>query len=291
MANNRQVAHVFAQGNNESKKGSNFYTENNKLYSYATCIGFIEKGVTFLSSNSMSPSTSKHLSYARQAVNGAVFYSPAFRYGRYNTPSVKECIEAAKVDLQAEFEALGKATTRLPSLVVKFDYNREVIVKISKLFKLATGKLPITSKELRQKAADTAVKIELREKAKEAQRQANREQKMLIDKADFDAWLTTGKGECPTSYRYGNDYITLDGETVKTSQGAEAPLDHVKKALAFYFSRKTESGFNPYQTNGHIIHLGHFTLDSIDEQGTVKAGCHTFTSEEVGRFATQWGLN
>jgi len=46
----------------------------------------------------------------------------------------------------------------------------------------------------------------------------------------------------------------------------------------------------PYQTNGHTIHLGHYTLDRIDADGTVKAGCHIIPFEEVEYIAGQLGV-
>jgi hypothetical protein len=107
-----------------------------------------------------------------------------------------------------------------------------------------------------------------------------------LDKKQLKEWLTTGAGRYPNSYRtHGADQLTICGEIVITNQGAEVPLAHATKALLFY-----DTITRPYHTNGHKISLGIFTLDSISENGTVKAGCHTFTAAEIARFRKQWNL-
>lgn len=39
-----------------------------------------------------------------------------------------------------------------------------------------------------------------------------------------------------------------------------------------------------WHANGHTIKLGHYAIDSIDAQGTLRAGCHTFSKAEVLRI-------
>jgi hypothetical protein len=74
---------------------------------------------------------------------------------------------------------------------------------------------------------------------------------------------------------------------VQTSRGAEIPLTHARRvwdAVLGVLSTGT-----PYQRNGHTIHAGHFTVDSIDADGTLRAGCHTIVLDEMRRFAAGEG--
>jgi hypothetical protein len=288
---NSQVAHMWAQGVNNVANGSNFRCEQNTLYSYYTCIGFIEKGTAFLSADNMTTSTSKHLSYASRAIKGDYLFSPVFHYGNHYKPEVKDTVLAAVNSLIADYKSLDKALSRLPYLIENFQHKRENIVNIAKKHKVKIGKLPVITKTLKEKAADYAERAEQREKAKrekyEKALQAERTEKMPL----FNAWLEKGEGSLPYCFRtHGNDLLTIQGDKVVTSNGAEAPLSHVKHAIRFYLSRRNNAGFTPYKTNGHSIPLGHFVLDSIDEQGNAVAGCHTFSADEIERFITHWQL-
>jgi hypothetical protein len=40
-----------------------------------------------------------------------------------------------------------------------------------------------------------------------------------------------------------------------------------------------------WQTNGHTCHVGHYRLDRIEANGTLKAGCHVIARDEWERIA------
>lgn len=69
---------------------------------------------------------------------------------------------------------------------------------------------------------------------------------------------------------------------METSKGASFPLSHAKRGLMLVESviARGES----WKRNGHTCHLGHYQIDSIDAQGTVKAGCHVVTYEAIARI-------
>jgi hypothetical protein len=78
--------------------------------------------------------------------------------------------------------------------------------------------------------------------------------------------------------------LRVNGDTVETSRGAEFPLEHGLKALPIITmaaqGRRT-FGFTSNDANGP--RLGHFRVDAIECDGTVRAGCHT-----VPLFAIRW---
>jgi integrase len=78
--------------------------------------------------------------------------------------------------------------------------------------------------------------------------------------------------------------LRIDGDEVVTSRGARFPVSHAKRALAFV--RKVCESRQAYVRNGHAIHLGPYTLDRIEADGTVKAGCHAVSWEEIERIAS-----
>lgn len=301
MATNQQVAHIWAQGNRASSKGSNFYCESNRLYSYHTCVGMIEGGVIFLSADNMTSSTAKQLSYARHAANYRYFASPAFSYGTWDAPSVEQCIQSAAEAHAEDFKALCRKRSNLEDAIESYTARTREIELVAARFQVEVCDMPEATGDLKAAAKKHAAQEKAR-KAEALQRQEEKERaQRIIDQGQLDAWLQRGEGSCPyiftrPLYRGTHgDLITIKGDVVVTSQGAEAPLEHVRKAVAFYLAssnRYDNAGngpfFAPYHTNGHKIHLGHFTLESIDEAGNVKAGCHFFKAAELARFIAQW---
>ena len=78
------------------------------------------------------------------------------------------------------------------------------------------------------------------------------------------------------------------GDYAETTQGARVPLEHVLRVAPLVLDMLKKG--KTYKKNGHTIHLGNYTLDEITEDGTVIAGCHKFSREEVERFAKTIGL-
>lgn len=311
---NSQVAHVWAQGNRSSAKGSNFTCSANSLYSYGTCVGTIIEGVIFISSDNMTPSTGKQLSYARRAAAYNCFATPAFTYGKWDAPSAAECIIAAAEEMTETFNKICRMRTYVTESVERYEQRRAKILELAERFQVAElPAMPEATGDLKEKARALAKKEREKKAADLKRKEENERAQRILDRGELDLWLQHGRGRYPSSFRKrGEDQITLkngyqrgeglphQADAVITSQGAEAPLDHVIKALKFYDSRKytavtingadPETAFSEYHTNGHKIALGHFTLDSIDEAGNVKAGCHNFTAAEITRFRAQWGL-
>lgn len=334
MKTNDQVAHIWAQGNGETAHAGNMKCENNRIYSYWACIGYLdtEKHVAFVSRASYSMTTSAHIGRAERALDRSW---SVIRFPEVDFPGVNQAIAAAHEALQETFKTALRSTKNMDWYLDHYREEKEVFERVSALYGLTFEPLPEITGDLQEKAK------ELRSKEAKARAEKAKEQKRLQeeqrqrDKEHFEKWLTTGAGHCPSSYgrngRFNSwdqdldatDYITIkngkipqvfsraDGnvktpsmvidyhaDTVITSQGAEAPLEHVRKAVKFYEGRKytlvdingenPETAWNEYHTNGHKIPLGHFTLDSIDEAGNVKAGCHRFSAAEIARFCETW---
>jgi len=77
--------------------------------------------------------------------------------------------------------------------------------------------------------------------------------------------------------------LRIAGDEVQTSRGARFPVTHAKRGLAVV--RKVRESGQPYVRNGHTIHLGPYAIDRIEQDGTVKAGCHVVSWEEIERIA------
>jgi len=296
-----QVIHIWAHQSQDSARNGSSVSFNGKLlYSYSTVIAQIETTLNgeqwaFLSSESLTPTTGKHVStsrYAARHINR--FYTPAFArwrsYGRTIAEMVQPAIDETEHDLKDAFGPRKRQTTKLSAIQV-YNARRDEIFKVCQAFGLDAPDLPAANVEELEKYAEV---VKAQEKAIQARRAEAARLQQIEDQEQHNLWLTTGAGRFPSSFRvYGQDQITIRGDVVITSQGAECPLDHAIKALRFWMDatdRYSRGDFNalPWRTNGHKIPLGHFTLDSIDERGNVKAGCHFFTAAEIARFINQW---
>lgn len=297
--NNSQVAHAWAHG--KKGTGSNFASPDGKiLISYSTLIAARIDDIIYISADNMSPSTTRHISYARQAVSherGNIFYTPAFSWSGSNPRLTHEAmiLPAVRDALQTVERALAAPRTRS---ITKMQAVQAYMERRDELVTLA-ARVGVALPDMPEYPVDVAGIAAYRERAKEtarinAEKQARLQR--IEDEKQFDAWLAGGAVRFPASYsRFAGgantDFIRMQDDKIVTSQGAECPLDHAKKAIAFYQSRTVDGViFTPWQTNGHKIPLGMFTLDSIDSAGNVKAGCHTFTAVEIVRFCKQWNI-
>lgn len=340
---NEQVKHVFAH--RQAGSSNNLHSDGTVLKSYSTPIAVWIEDVCFISSNGMSPTTAgKHLSGLASALRGSrYFYTPAFSYRARQAPSAAACLIEAAEEMQEIFKKILRKRSYVAESVEQYENRRQEILSMAGRFSVQDlPAMPEASGDLKAKAKEQAEK-ERRQRAEQQRREEEQQRaQRIIDQGELDLWLQQGRGRYPASFRKrGEDQITIkqgyiqetlsraDGnvntprwvrdyqaDTVITSQGAEAPLAHVVKALAFYAGRERRAcpacntltrmtynecacgesltdvppAFVPYRTNGHKVPLGNFTLDSIDEQGNVTAGCHRFTAAEIARFRKQWDL-
>ena len=79
--------------------------------------------------------------------------------------------------------------------------------------------------------------------------------------------------------------LRTDGETVYTSWHASFPVSHARRAWRVISMVIRRGRGWVHNENDKTIHLGHFAVDYIKEDGTVKAGCHIVAGEEVIRLA------
>lgn len=82
--------------------------------------------------------------------------------------------------------------------------------------------------------------------------------------------------------------LRWEGDTIYTSKGAEFPASH--GARAWPVVKKCHDTHTGWETNGHKVHLGHYQIDRITEDGDVRAGCHNVPYAEILRIAEAMGL-
>ncbi len=125
--------------------------------------------------------------------------------------------------------------------------------------------------------------IDQRERERKQRAEAKREREAL---ERVRQWVNGETDYCPG---YGPVRLRIKGDELQTSRGARVPFAHAVKA--FRIIKRLRKQGKPYERNGHTIHLGHFALDAIDDQGNVTAGCHHVEWPEIERVAILAGVN
>lgn len=82
--------------------------------------------------------------------------------------------------------------------------------------------------------------------------------------------------------------LRVNGDEIETSMGARIPASHAPR-LWRVIERCRDTGI-PYQHNGHTEHAGDYRVDSIDADGTLRAGCHVIPYSELAGMARKLGL-
>jgi hypothetical protein len=132
------------------------------------------------------------------------------------------------------------------------------------------------------KVAEAAFTEYLRKR--EERRRKDQEERLEKSKESLAKWL---QGEhVYLGYLGGLSYMRVRGDEVHTTMGAVVPISHVQRAAPFILAMidKVKEEQTNYYPN-HAIRLGHYKLECIDIEGTVRVGCHLFAESEIRRFA------
>lgn len=72
---------------------------------------------------------------------------------------------------------------------------------------------------------------------------------------------------------------------IETSHGAVIPYEDGRRAFQFIMRHKGKA----WSRNGEKCPVGHYQIDRIEEDGSIKAGCHVIQFSEILRFSIQEG--
>jgi hypothetical protein len=305
VVTNSMVAHLWAnQSQPEAQNsGRSFYFVGKTVYSYGSHFPvahitdtWTEGGpgighrVVLFNSDRYSITTSAHQSLARRALSS-----------RFVTIDVPDPVAGSDADHIANLEHLTeqgssfvKRAKRARTNADWYAKEAEERVKEFNVYKLAffpTCSLMATIPE------DLAGIVELKmERVKaqqehaaqlQAMREAEEREKAL---AYVPEWLAGGSRVLIGAHLlpvYLRSKIREGEEIVETSKGAEVPYSHARRVWSSVLGVLSTGA--PYQRNGHTIHAGRFTVDAIDADGTLRAGCHTILLDEMRRFAAAEG--
>lgn len=311
---NAMLVHVWAQQTQSMGRAHSMRFVDDTLFSYQTPVARILTGangqrVLLVSDDSYSPTTGGHISGALRAFG---YGNPSFRVpslGRDGGRRSEALDDNGRVILDhyrnltallAGYETCRKRMRRKtgdlwrPALDELADEANKVRTYAAAFGLLAPPLDPVADaaevdayRAERETRLSTPEAIAKRERER-ARRKKREEEAAALSRLDSEAKLKAWMEGAPVrldAWAYaGFAFLRLIGTTVHTSQGAEAPLDDVRKAF-HYLRGIRETG---HETR-FSVSVGHFRVTSISTEGVVTAGCHRFEWSEVERFAKLQG--
>ena len=292
--NTGEIPHLWAhrtQGDARNRQG-NLYFEGDTIYSYGSHFPIArhvtneagERAVLFTTA-SYSVTTSGHCSAVRSAIPSGI---PVF-----HVPEVYPDTRTANGSHEENLKHYAKTTEEHVAKCARsrLSFNKEwhhkqaeelrkEVLAYCKFFRLPRPNIKAIP-ALDSKLLENVRKLEAQRAAEKAD-QTRRERAEAIARQQ----------ELITKWRAGQysgclydvpAMLRIDGDEVLTSRGVRFSISHAKRALAFV-RRVRESG-QAYVHNGHTIHLGAYAVDRIEPDGTVKAGCHVVSWQEIERIA------
>jgi len=258
---------------------NNFYFKDTVIYSYGDHFPIathLSGGQVLFTSRTYSVTTARHIGRVRQAITPGtvVFYAdnPLASYADIGVEHATLVGKAREALAASKNKAQRVNNWRALKTVVA---NANAFASFAKL--RARYTLPANAEELDALQREYVAGVETRRRERAGlsteplspERQAQwREGSLPNNRLPYTA---------PTMLR-------IVGATVETSKGAEFPLDHARKAAA-YLGPRLASG-EIFTANGRVLRLGVFTIDSLDECGTLRAGCHIIHKDELEHFLT-----
>ena len=297
----REVPHLWIHETQESARNAqdNVSFKGDTIYSYREPIARIihnrRKGKVVLErEETFSVTTSGHQSSMRSSIPSdmPVFTVPSIdakvdhkRNLRSYQYKIDKAVLAAKRARKRSVDHVRSATsaaTEGDSYAQYFNLKTRFVIP----------ELPGMAEKIQEQTERNQIEAERYaeqwKRRDEINKQQRREAQEKFITEDLPAWRNGEKNhihfpwEFPTALR-------VVGDQVQSSKGASVPVEHVRKVVPVVRSIQ-EGNRRAYVANGHTIHLGHYSLNSITQDGTVTIGCHVIPFSEVDLIGQQLGV-
>jgi hypothetical protein len=292
-----EIPHLWAhrtQDDARNKQG-NLYFTGDTIYSYGSHFP-IARHVTndageravLLTTATYSVTTAGHCSAVRSSIPSGfpVFHVPNVCPGRYSGRDLTADDHAGNLaDYTERIEKHVITSARARSSYTKeWNHEHAVSLRNEAITYCAFFSLPVPNiPEVPELDSDALTAIRKREAKRAAEKAEQTKRQRAEALARQQELITKWRAGLYSGCLYDiPPMLRIVGDEVQTSRGARFPVSHAKRALAFV--RKIRESGQAYVRNGHTIHLGPYAIDRIEPDGTVKAGCHVVSWEEIERI-------
>lgn len=311
------VCHVWAQRNQDYGRTSNnnIFFHGDTIYSYGhhfPLATFIEdkNGIEYVlyNNDSYSVSTSNHQSILLRAISHHNLIN-------VDTNTIKHIVDnshnrcdkwfkkslqtqvlkslESTIAVQAHSASKRRAAhlkqSDIATAIACYDAACELLsvygVKMPKRMTNKIQELQSDAKSVFEKHCKEIITAERKQKRERKKREKERQEKAKEAVAVFISGEKLDYEQTRALTHLQDIYMRPESDgNMYTTQRASFPIDHAIRA--FTFIRACRDKGEKWQRNGKSIRLGNFQIDSIDESGNVRAGCHYVKWQEIERVAT-----
>jgi hypothetical protein len=280
------VAHLWANKSQDQARnsGATLYFTGDTIYSYGSHFPIARhvkskrgSDVVLLTLATHSTTTARHVSIVGRACD----HFTTFRVHDIEAKPGKQ-FRGYREDLARIMEAYARAKGRRPVILEEMERHVKSANDFAKSFGLKSRlEMPSNLDAMVEECKLVKAATDAKQKRMAAKRLKAVDERM----AD---WIA-GKFGYPPIVPYGQPVrLRIVGDTLETSAGAEVPLDHAVRAFKL-LKRWRDGGTVSSGGKTLAIHVGHFHIESMDENG-IKAGCHTIEWAEIERIAALAGV-
>jgi hypothetical protein len=299
-----EIPHLWVHKTQDSARNAqgNFYFDGDTIYSYGSHYP-LAKHVTINGQAAIlinvstrnrggSVTTSGQRSRVRRAIPDSV---TVFDVDSLHTYTIDHAQNISAYQYEAK-QQLSKARNGRKyagsALAAAFE-QRTIATKYAAFFGLDTPDFSFLPSGLELEALNIQI-TERRERARIAdadrdrKEEARRLERQRIAALELPEKIAAWRNGAPVdswTLRSLPALLRIKGNEVETSLGARVPVEHAKRVLGIVCKVK-ERG-EPFITNGHTIPIGVYRVDRIDADGTLHAGCHHITFDEIQALAPQ----
>jgi muconolactone delta-isomerase len=294
---NHEIPHLWAhQTQADARNGTgSFYFRGATIYSYGSHFPIAthvkgsqgQPGILFTSEKN-SVTTSQHISAVRRSIppDVPVFTVPCQHFGFSEAEDQHQHERNFKHYVDEVADNLSTCMRARASWKKEYCHDQAVELRKEALYYPTFFDLPDPPiEQIPDLDSEQMQKIKAREVEASNRKAAETKRKREEDRI---RWQQAAEEWRSGEYHHYLPYdlptmLRIEGHEVVTSRGVRFPITHARRALALV--RAVMARGEMWQRNGHSCHLGHYTIDRIESDGTVLAGCHIVSWTEIERIA------
>src|SRR5258708_24505962 len=294
---NREIPHLWAhQTQDHARNGTgSFYFQGATIYSYGSHFPIAthvrgsqgQPGILFTSDKN-SVTTSQHMSAVRRAIppDVPVFTVPNQHIGFSEAEDRYQHEKNFKHYIREVTGSLSTCVRARSSWKKEHCHETPVALRPEGLCYATFFGVPDPSIEMIPDLdSEKMAEIKAREATASAKKAAETRRKQEEDRV---RWAQAAEQWRRGEYHHYLPYdlptmLRIENHEIVTSRGARFPIIHAKRGLVLV--KAVMARAEDWRRNGKTLRLGHYQIDWSEANGTVHAGCHVVSWDEIQRVA------
>lgn len=279
--NNRELAHIWASNNVPEGRnpGNTFFFNADGIFSYGRhfCIAKRhDNNTVVMTLGRYSNTTAKQMSYVRNAVNHLklVYCQSPEQSVIWNRRAALDRIDETLSGLEKKgIKAATKDKIRAQAHHIAQTFN-DYFAAVSGVDGSECGPIELGEDFVEQYKKMRADEEAAKQKKIEAQKAETLER--------LEAWKVGVKDGNQQWFHTLPVALRINEDVIQTSHGAAIPLNYAELLWKLICIQKKRN-----VSATHSMQLGHYTLNTIYADGSIKVGCHNISYAELRRMAVQ----